>query len=867
MGGLRLSDFADPDDGLSGGNLAPCVELSLLGAPTALAPEPNVDSQAEMDMTIELWHEETAESLGEATPKGIFDETARASSPSSEADEGDSPLGIARGGPVVIPQIPYHTMSLRAETGSPYRSLPSPQSAPCFVPTPELDTLLPKPSRLSTSSGHTPSESSRTPMGILNSNRSVPASVGPAMMTPTARGQMARPEVLALSTKPKTISSTAPGISEKPVPAALKADRKTAKRTLAIRGKLDAAFSGKLSAMGPPQRVVSGASAASGSSSHSHKGPHGSQSRSSSSASSRSNPSARSQASTHIGTSRMPSNSESNTQHPPRPKIATKSAGFAKPTASSLANSRPIAHKPRQIPATASSQQQSVRPSTVMARPPLIPRALPQQAAAPRIASSAMTKSARLVPVTKAAASFSKTPVVFPVLATEDVAVEVAAPSNPLQRPLVAAQPTLARSLVSTAPGVVRPTMGLPSRLVHAGPPTNGGTFSIGTTAPEPAFSIMGAARPGYRSPRRYGQRNYGSPMVRDRRLGTPSRLGMGTPLRPAVRRPQGTPVYVPYNPPRPVASIEAATADSEQPTDPPADKHGSGGTAQESSAPASEAIEAREVEQAVTGDTQSETAALRSSLDAIGVFTASAPSIFHSGDSTAESTPPLEEPPSSSLVSSPPKIKPEKTEKERHPIGLGLAPGRPKRAVKPPSAPTTFYQPQPRHINNLGFPSIAPNLSEKELKVATQRNTAKNEKYNCVFEREIVHVNSERPASPTSKIRTIADREEEERKQGRDERAKRRSRGPEGDDEEIQVAVIERVSRFRGDEDDYTTPARALKKAKVTHAKTVRWDKGLLIIRDDVGKETIQRESPKKEDWPRGCIKNSAKVTCHSSP
>ena len=146
-----------------------------------------------------------------------------------------------------------------------------------------------------------------------------------------------------------------------------------------------------------------------------------------------------------------------------------------------------------------------------------------------------------------------------------------------------------------------------------------------------------------------------------------------------------------------------------------------------------------------------------------------------------------------------------------------------PQRLAKAPAAPPS---------------SSVAGMSEKELKAATQRNTSKNEVYHCAIDRQIVRINAPRPPSPTSKIRTTADREESERKASRGERAQRRSKGSGGDESEDDLPpLVERIERTRGpgDEEDYSTPARPAKKTKVRHGeKNVKWDRALVVIRDD---------------------------------
>ena len=196
-------------------------------------------------------------------------------------------------------------------------------------------------------------------------------------------------------------------------------------------------------------------------------------------------------------------------------------------------------------------------------------------------------------------------------------------------------------------------------------------------------------------------------------------------------------------------------------------------------------------------------------------------------------------------------------------------SPKRPKRIIKKPS--TVFVTQPPPKPPAVPIASIVPNLSEKELKAMTARHTARNEVYHCAIDRQVVRKQGARPPSPTSKIRTTADREEAERKAGREVRAKRRSRGSEGDNEEdngTSTTVIERVARFRGDDVDFLTPARPLKRAKWADAeKALRWDKGLLVIRDFGD----QSDTPAKlsnagggggnRTWPKGVFKNPAKV------
>jgi hypothetical protein len=171
---------------------------------------------------------------------------------------------------------------------------------------------------------------------------------------------------------------------------------------------------------------------------------------------------------------------------------------------------------------------------------------------------------------------------------------------------------------------------------------------------------------------------------------------------------------------------------------------------------------------------------------------------------------------------------------------------GRPKRAVKPRTL----------------APPVAPYISGKELKTTTERNTMRNQVYFCAIDRQIVHIPGPRPPSPTSKIRTTADRDEDNKKKSREHRAKRRGARESGASTEAgspERPVIQRIEQTRGpgDDEDWKTPARPSKKAK-REEKNVKWDRGLVIIHDD-GSEV--KPPPNLEEPPKGCVRQSAKV------
>lgn len=229
------------------------------------------------------------------------------------------------------------------------------------------------------------------------------------------------------------------------------------------------------------------------------------------------------------------------------------------------------------------------------------------------------------------------------------------------------------------------------------------------------------------------------------------------------------------------------------------------------------------------------------------------------------------------------------------HPSKLASSPppipfpskARPKRTIKPPAPPRPLTKPTPATTL-----SIAPNLSEKELKAKTLLNTAKNEKYACAIDKQVVRIGTARPPSPTSTIPTTEQREEEAKKRDREMRAKRRKgqgkgKGKEGEEEDEEEEEIEEVMPlikrlegvevdWKGDEEGWDLDEgeqRPAKKARVgslgkeREGKGVKWDKGLVVIRD-YGLPYPER---KKGDakGPRSVLKVGKQVgsAVHASP
>lgn len=191
--------------------------------------------------------------------------------------------------------------------------------------------------------------------------------------------------------------------------------------------------------------------------------------------------------------------------------------------------------------------------------------------------------------------------------------------------------------------------------------------------------------------------------------------------------------------------------------------------------------------------------------------------------------------------------------------------------------------------------------VTDKELGTITRLNTARNEVYFCTLDRNAIKRDGPRPPSPC-KVRTIAEREEEEKKLGREARAKRRGTGrrsgecssdQEEPDKPLSLAdLLPPLKHVRGagDEEDYQTPARPLKrsrksgvtsgagddpsptagpkrkKSRVTLSKTgdgvgvekfVRWDKGLVVIdRPEPSVPQHHREGEGVPSFIKSCLK-----------
>ena len=196
--------------------------------------------------------------------------------------------------------------------------------------------------------------------------------------------------------------------------------------------------------------------------------------------------------------------------------------------------------------------------------------------------------------------------------------------------------------------------------------------------------------------------------------------------------------------------------------------------------------------------------------------------------------------------------------------------------------------------------------MSAVALKALTSSNTTKNQKYIAAkLETEVIRKEGARPDSPTVKVKTILQRQEEEKAQQRKERAERRARrsddgsgfsdfdgqtyrgesgtGMESDwdqdeQDEQDDCLMDPLPKHRrgpGDEEDYETPDKSERPTKrprpdeeaVADKKRVKWDRGLstAIFVDDVQPRT--RSRPNKDIIMKGCLAKTAKASYPSAP
>lgn len=172
--------------------------------------------------------------------------------------------------------------------------------------------------------------------------------------------------------------------------------------------------------------------------------------------------------------------------------------------------------------------------------------------------------------------------------------------------------------------------------------------------------------------------------------------------------------------------------------------------------------------------------------------------------------------------------------------------------------------------------------MSMNALKALTANNTARNQHYAvAMLETQIIRKEGTRPESPAVKIKTIQQRQQEEKARQREERAARRAKrhGDDsyGDEENIDAGhespiftsdlpghhlenALMKHKRGAGDEEDYETPLKNIDGA-VNGKRRVKWDKGLFteVFLDEV---VLGLKAPPKENVStKGCLTPGVKT------
>ena len=546
MGGLHLSDFSDPETGFAddmravveandfkSDDVASIVDSGDYGeaqdhklshdhhANSSEEEHDYLENENQMKLTISATDISSTELASELevsehfrTPSASRIAAPAERTPSSLSTEYDSPLPIARAGPVIIPHIGSHYLSsqtIRADPGSPFRSLPfnsSPigqiESMGAFTPDVTIRLgRIDSPESPKKPASQMPLTIQQTPLISSMHKALLPADATP----PAARHPVSYTRPGVIETNSKTLkSSVGQATTIIPVPSdCMKSAARPGKvvaRALAVRVQLDAAFQSKLGSMGPPQRAVSSSSVSSSASSSSIS-QQNSVARNGMTA-----PSKASQyASNKMDSSKLaklnagPTNPIGNPRTPATLPQNLVRGSNRPPTNCGRFTSQP---KVRTSVASIACQHKSAVPllsTKAASRPALAPRAIPQCVVRTTEAHTNASKMAR--PPLEPNASIPNIEAYNP-LACSPQAVQL----NTLKRPLPISQPTMGRPLV-TASGkpVMRPTLGLPSRLGREGT----------ATRLMPVFSLGAAG---------------------GNESGTPGRSGIKSPHRPILARP-----------------------------------------------------------------------------------------------------------------------------------------------------------------------------------------------------------------------------------------------------------------------------------------------------------------------------------------
>ncbi|QRV87858.1 proteoglycan 4 [Ceratobasidium sp. AG-Ba] len=157
-------------------------------------------------------------------------------------------------------------------------------------------------------------------------------------------------------------------------------------------------------------------------------------------------------------------------------------------------------------------------------------------------------------------------------------------------------------------------------------------------------------------------------------------------------------------------------------------------------------------------------------------------------------------------------------------------------------------------------WPSVSGPMTEsqKELERLTRENTEKNNVYACTLEMTEAFKDEPRPASPSLRVRTKAQKAKETERQERAERAQRRSASRGETSSAAETATPEPPSGHMlapGDEEVYESPDRP--------GRRVRWARSL--VHDDVGVDNTDPGSA-AGSVGRGCLTRTYELDRHGN-
>lgn len=217
-------------------------------------------------------------------------------------------------------------------------------------------------------------------------------------------------------------------------------------------------------------------------------------------------------------------------------------------------------------------------------------------------------------------------------------------------------------------------------------------------------------------------------------------------------------------------------------------------------------------------------------------------------------------------------------------------------RSRKPPQGQGEPFKPAPRSRRKAPASTVDEGfagLTALALRTLTTSNTTRNQQRQTVeLTTEVIRIDGARPDSPTTKVRTILERQKELRIKQRQERAERRRRITEGlaeeDINEVDgVSEVNDVSMMETEQDEngaplrhrlgpgedevYVTPPRPDRPSKrgrfendqeeVQDEKRVKWERGLSTIVYFDSSSPKPRRSTQEDVIKKGCLTPGAKV------